>query len=75
MIQRSESLRLSVESSEPIGVLRKGVKKNFDGDLATKVQISGAPHITHAADADPGGDFVRAEPDTSSQGHGKWLRL
>ena len=75
MIQCSESLRLTVESCEPIGILRKGVRKDFDCDLATKVYIGGAPHLTHAAHANLGGDFIRAEADANSESHGKWLRL
>ena len=63
------------EACQPVGILRKGVRQNLDRNLATKVDIGGAPDFSHSAHANLGGDFIRAEAGASSEGHGKWLRL
>jgi hypothetical protein len=61
MIQRRECLRLTLEARDPVVIAREGVGEDFDGDLSTKVGISGSIDFAHPAHAERGRDLVRAE--------------
>ncbi len=75
MVQRREDFGFALEPRQPLGVCRNGLRQDLDRDLPLQVRVSSAIHLAHAADADLGGDFIRAEAGASSQSHGKWLRL
>ena len=75
MIQRGEDFGFALESRQPLWVCRKASGRTLIATCRFKVGISRAIHLTHAADADLGGDFIRAEAGASSESHGKWLRL
>ena len=75
MVQCREDFGFALEACQPVGICRNGLRQNLDRDLPLQVRIGGAIDLTHAAHADLGGDFIRAESSTRSESHGKWLRL
>ena len=76
MVQRRERLRFALEACQPVGVAGKGVGQDLDARPGDPSLVSRrAIDLAHAALADLGGDFVRAEPSASCQGHVKRLQL
>lgn len=69
MIQRREELRLPPEPSQPICVVREGIRQDFEGDLATELLVVGAVHLAHPAFAEEADDAISAEGRAGSQGH------
>jgi len=61
VIERGEYLRLAFEAREPIGILRKRVRQNFDRHIAPEPRVARAIDLAHAARADEGDDVVRPE--------------
>ncbi len=45
------------------------VGQHFQGHIPAELRVPGAVHLTHAALADEGGDFVRAEARAWADGH------
>ena len=70
MVQRGQGPGFALESCEALRVVRKRVRKNLDGDLTAEMGIHGAPHVSHSANANPGGDLVGADVDSGCQ----WAR-
>ena len=56
-------------------MLGKGIRKDLDGHWAPKVGIERAIDFAHAARADLGRDFVRAEACAGTQSHAIRLEL
>ena len=75
MIQRREDFGFALEPHQPLCVCRNGLRQDLDRDLPLQVLVSGAIHLSHAADTDLGGDFIRAEASANSERHGRWPRL
>ena len=69
MIQRRQDLRFAFEPRQPVGVERKGVWEDLERDLAVQPGIARAVDLTHPADAQSTGDFVRAKASAWSQRH------
>ena len=61
MVQRGERLRLALEPGEPLGILRERVGQDLDRHVATERRVARAIDLAHAAGAEGGEDFVRAE--------------
>jgi hypothetical protein len=62
MVQRGQCPRFALEACQSLGIVGKGVRENLDRDVAPEVGVDRAPHLPHAAGADRGGHFIRAEP-------------
>ena len=67
MVQRRERLRFAREPGEPVGIVRKRVRKDFECDIAIQLGVAGAVHPAHAPFADLYGDFVVAETSTGGE--------
>jgi hypothetical protein len=65
MVQRGKCLRLAFETRQPVRVVSKVVRQDFDRDLAAKVSIERAIDFAHSALANWDGDLVRTEPSAS----------
>ena len=74
MVERSEHLRLALEPRETIRILCERVREDLQRDLAVQLRIARAIHLAHAAGADGGEDFVRAEASAGLNGQlsGRW---
>ena len=70
MIQRREDFGFALEPHQPLGVCRNGLRQDLDRDLPLQVRVSSAIHLTHAAHADLGGDFIGADTSSCYEGHG-----
>jgi hypothetical protein len=69
MVQGREHLRFALESGKPLRVMREGVRQDLDRNQPSKICISGAVHLAHAADANSGGDLVGAEASAECERH------
>ena len=58
MVQRGKGSRLLLETCDTVGFLRHRRWKHLDSDLALQFYIPRQVHISHAARADEGDDFV-----------------
>jgi hypothetical protein len=70
MVQRRQRPGFTLETRQPVGIVRDRVGEDLDRDLAAEVGIGRAPHLAHAAGADLGSHFIRAEPRARGQRHG-----
>ncbi len=61
MIQRRQHLRFAAESREAIRIVGDRRQQHLDRDVAIQLGIARAIHLAHAAGAEGGEDFVRAE--------------
>ena len=69
MIQRGERLRLRAGSAPGARRRRRTTSgSTLIATCALQVRVGGAIHLAHAAHADLGGDFVRAEARAWCQG-------
>ena len=68
MIQRREHLRFALEARHALGVVSERVGQHFHRDVAAEPGIARAVHLTHAARAEGGGDFVGAQFRTGANG-------
>ena len=58
MVERREDVRFALESRDALGISRKELRKNFDGDLAIQSCIPRAIHLAHAPGAEGAQHFV-----------------
>ena len=70
MVEGGEYLRLALKACEPVGVVRKQIRKDFDRDVAIELRVACAIDLAHSACADRRDDFVRAETSAGNKGHG-----
>src|SRR5262245_2957328 len=61
MIESTRRLRFLFKSGETISVSGKRSWQNFDGDIAAKFRIAGAPNFTHATFANLRDDGVLSD--------------
>jgi len=61
MIERRERLRFAREPHQPIRIVRKRVREDFERDLAIELGIARPIHLPHPAFADRGRDRVDGE--------------
>ena len=69
VVQRREDLRLALEARDAIAVGGDRCVQRFDCDRAIELGIAGAIHLAHAAFAEQGRDFVRADSGAGREGH------
>ena len=53
--------RMAQRTSQAFGVIGEQIREDFEGDIPAELGIVCAVHLAHAALADQGGHFVRAE--------------
>ena len=68
MVQRGQHLRLALETGEAIGIEREGVRHDLQRDLAIQLRVARAIHLAHAAGAEGGEDFIRADSGAGTEG-------
>jgi hypothetical protein len=49
MIERREQLRFALEAGEPFGIIRKRVRKDLEGNVASELGVPRAIHLAHPA--------------------------
>jgi hypothetical protein len=69
VIERRENLGLSLEPGDAIRIADDGIGEDLDRDVAIEPGIAGAVHLSHAAFAEGGQDFVRPESRAGRQCH------
>jgi hypothetical protein len=67
VVQRREELCFPLETRKALGIIGERIRQNLDCHIAFQLSVPRTPHFAHAAHADLGGDFVRAEARTGSQ--------
>ena len=70
VIQGGEDFRLTLESGEPIGITGDRLGQHLDGDGTFQIRVDGPIHLSHAADADEGHDFVWTETSAGLEWQG-----
>jgi hypothetical protein len=69
VVERSQYFGFALKPGQSFGVRGKRVRQDLDGDLALQVRVGGLVHLTHATDANSGGDFIRTETGARGQRH------
>ncbi len=69
MVERRDRARLAVEPMEAVGVVRRRVGQQLQGDLAPQTRVAGAVDLAHAALSERSEDLVGAELFSGGQGH------
>ena len=68
VVQRGQHLRFALETGEAIRIAGEGVRQDLQRDVAIQLGIARAIHLAHAAGAEGGEDFVRAEARAGVEG-------
>src|SRR5688500_1261324 len=68
MVEGGKQLRLALEAGEAIGIERKRARDDLERDVAPELPIARAIHLSHAACAKRGNDFVRPNSSAGSKG-------
>ena len=68
MVQRREDSGFTLEPGQAFRIIGEDVREDFEGHIPAELCIPGAVHLTHAALADEGGDFVGAEAGATGVG-------
>ena len=66
MVERGEHLRFALETREPVGVVRRTSRQDFDRDIASELRVARAIDLAHAAGAEMGDDLVVRDPLTNA---------
>ncbi len=61
MVERREHLGLAPESSDALGILRKGRRKNLDGDVTVELRVPRPKDFTHSPGPEGRDDLVGTE--------------
>ena len=69
MVQRGEDFGFPLEPGESIRIIREGVGQDLQRHVTVELGISGLIDLAHAAFADLGGDFIRAESGAGFEWH------
>ena len=72
MAERGKYLRLALEACESIGIECERVGDDLQRDVETELRVTCRLHLAHAAGADGGLDFVRANTRPWGQRHFVW---
>jgi hypothetical protein len=75
VVQRGGCAGFLLESTEAIDVGRECCGEHFDRDITSESRIAGTVDLAHAASAEGGDDFVRAETGAGSEGHSDWWEV
>ena len=71
MMECREHLRLALESHDTLGVIQQRVGERLARDVSIEPRIARPIDLAHAARAEPGDDFVRADVWAKHQRHGR----
>jgi hypothetical protein len=71
VVQSGQRPGFTVEASLSLPVRGHGLRQDLDCDLTGQVGVGRPIHFSHAARANLGADFIRAEPRTWGEGHGR----
>jgi hypothetical protein len=74
VIQRGQRPGFTLESSDAVRILCERIGQHLDGHRARQVAIGRFIHLAHAAFANLGGDFVRADAGAVLERHGERRR-
>ena len=74
MVQRREDSGFTLKPGQAFRIIGEEVRQDFEGYIPAELRIPGSIHLPHAALADLGGDFIRAEASAWAEGHGGWGR-
>ena len=69
MVDRSQQLRLALESRESFFIASKLVGQGLDGNIAPELLVARAVNLTHAAGADGFDDLVVRQSTARFKGH------
>jgi hypothetical protein len=69
VVERRQEPGLTLKPRETIGVRDEDCRQHFYRDVAIELRIARAIHLTHAARAERGDDFVRPEFRSRCQAH------
>src|SRR5262245_34086936 len=69
MIQRGECAGLALKAGQAFGVMCESLGQDLDRDVAAQVGVRGSIDFPHAAHADLGATFIRAESGAGGQCH------
>jgi hypothetical protein len=75
MIQCREQLGFALKPREAIRIMRKRLQQDLQRDVPLQLRVARAIDLAHAARAERGQDFVRAESRTRGQRHASRLIL
>ena len=69
MIERGERPGLALEAPQPFGIGCKGLRQDFQRDVAAKFRIASAIDLAHAARAEEGNNLIARDSRPDRQGH------
>ena len=69
MLEGGGGARFLREAAQPVGIARGPGRQDLDGDVALEARVTRPIHLAHAATADVGDDFVRAESGAERECH------
>jgi hypothetical protein len=69
MIEGRQHPRFTLEALQPVGIVRERPRQNLDGDIASKLGVTGAVELRPCASAEHGENLVRTDSCTDSQRH------
>ncbi len=69
VIQRGEDFGFTQQPREPLGIAGERVGQHLQRDITVEVCVPRAVDASHAARADEGGDFIRAEASPRCERH------
>ena len=73
MIERGEDFGFALEPGQPIRIPGDRCGQHLDGHGPLQIGVSRPIDLAHAAHADLGGDFIRAEAGARGQGQFVWI--
>jgi hypothetical protein len=69
MIERREQLGFALKTVQPVGIVREGLGKNLERDLAIQSGVVRFIHLSHAAGAHQRQQLVRAHQADNRNRH------
>ena len=75
MVELRDRPRLALEALAELRIGRERVGQDLDRDGAIEARVAGPVDLAHAAGAEGGEDFVRAEAGAGGKGHGCGRRV
>ena len=69
MVERGDGARLALEAGARIGIASDLGRQDLDRDRAIEARVAGSVDLAHAARADLGGHFIRAEASARTERH------
>ncbi len=66
----ARTLGFTLEAGQAVGISRKGVGEDLEGDIAVELRVGGLPDLAHPALTEEGSDVVVPEAGAGGQGHG-----